>query len=287
MKLKSLADMFREYSRIMEAESAYNPACKKLSTYASDIYRDSKYLAEIARSCLLPRGWCANFGLGGSENFVNESVGAHTYLMSTLVDLFLRSEAGRDFIRDGFTEDSYAYQEIMEAIRLHDLPENAIGDWLDNSTRDEAKKMALEDDWYTAFRDSYDYCQRGLYDEAVKILTDMRNKDHPTGRLLFAADKYSLIIATLTCDWLGHSPSMKKDSPEAAGRDHEEMDYCDHREDGVFSASEMFTIDILRLRKLYQFDDTSYFTAILVMFTLMTKGRWYDWRNKNYETDDD
>ncbi len=284
MEYQSLLGLFRDYSRIMEQESIFNPACKTLAHYTSSIYHASRYIGEIARSCLLPRSWCGIFGLGGREDFVNESVGAHTYLFMTMVDVFLHSDFARDYYFDcGYTVDGYRYEQIMEAIRLHDLPENLIGDIPDNAMRDEAKKNQLEDNWYASFRSEYEDYRRIAYDEIIQILVNMRDKRTETGKMLYTADKYSLVIASLVCDKLGHSPQMRINDSKASGRDYEEMSYCDTREDFVYDASEMFTVDIMHIRKIYQYDETGFFTAILVMSTLMVKNHWYDWRDKEYK----
>ena len=204
--------------------------------------------------------------------------------MSVMVNMMLRSEAGKKFIKNGFTKDAYTYSEIMEAIRLHDLPENTIGDWLDNGTRDESEKAKLEDDWYKEFKEFYPEREEKFIKMTLCLLEDMRKKDRSTGMMLYMADKTALVIISLAYDWIGHPHTMFIGSTKASERDRQEMAICDWQNAGYRKATEMFTTDIFHIREITQYDETGFFTALLVMCTLIVNnGKWYDWREKDYE----
>ena len=282
--LRLLADTFRMFSRIMENEAKENPSCRSLSHHPYEYYQMANYLLEVARSCILPRGWCEAFSLPSTLQVTNcESVGSHTYLMSTMMELLLRSGVKQKVMRNGYARDGYNYLEIMEAVRLHDLPENAIGDWLDNGDRDEEEKSKLEDTWYESFRVNYPDCNRNLVEMAYQLLLDMRLKQSPTGKMLYMADKTALVIAALAYDKAGHPFVMHIGAANASERDKQEMCICEWQEAGYRKASEMFTTDILHIREITQYDETGFFTAVLVMCTLIVNGKWYDWREKDYE----
>ena len=282
--LRILADTFRTFTHVMEKEAKYNPSCRPHSHKPYAFYQTAQYLLEVAHSCIMPRGWCEAFGVTSPlGDFTTESVGAHTYLIQTMVALMLRSEVGHKFLHHGCTNDDFDYLEIMEAIRLHDLPENAIGDWLDNGSRDESDKFALEDNWYSEFKQNYTTRERRLGKFAYDILMGMREKQGPTGKMLYAADKTALIITALAYDRAGHPLTMHIGNPNASERDKQEMCICEWHEAGNRKASEMFTTDVFHIREITQYDETGFFTALVVMCTIIVNGKWYDWRKMDYE----
>ena len=60
------------------------------------------------------------------------------------------------------------------------------------------------------------------------------------------------------------------------------MEICGPHKSGFYKASEMWTIDHLKIRELIRLDDDGFFTALIVMYTLMVNGKWYSWREKDY-----
>lgn len=50
-----------------------------------------------------------------------------------------------------------------------------------------------------------------------------------------------------------------------------------------FFASEMWAIDYFKERGIINYDETGYFTSLVVMVTLMmNNGKWYQWREQDY-----
>lgn len=60
------------------------------------------------------------------------------------------------------------------------------------------------------------------------------------------------------------------------------MKMCERVTDYAYKASEMWTIDYLKIRKIVDLDTSFFFTAIVVMATLLVNKKWYDWREKDY-----
>ena len=44
----------------------------------------------------------------------------------------------------------------------------------------------------------------------------------------------------------------------------------------------MWAVDFFKMRKFNELDGSGFFTAIIVMYTLIVKGHWYTWREKDY-----
>lgn len=249
-----------------------------------EVYAITWRLLENARSEFVSRSYNTRYNLT-EENVVYESVAAHSNLMNALVTHALDFCYGTQFGGDGQirrTGDGYTYREIIEVVRLHDLAENEIGDIPDNGDRDEAEKVYKEFDYFRRYLESYGG-KKHFKNRVLDLLRHMYRKDSPTGRLLFLADKVSAFIATLCLDCYVKMPLMHRDSPLASDRDKMEMSACDYSYgDGFYRASEMWTMDFLSFRKHVEFDETMFFTGVLVMATLMVNGIWYSWRNPEY-----
>lgn len=285
--VKELYPLFEPYTKIMAKEAALNPSCQYFSSRPSDIFFAARQIQQVALSSYVSRGYNDRYGLS-REKVAYESVSAHTNLVMALVDLAISLDCDRfcwlsPTGRWNQTVDGYAHNVVMEVIRKHDLPEVKIGDWPDNGARDEAEKARLEGEYYQEFDQYYPEYEREFRSQVSALLYQMNQKSSPTGRLIYAADKTAAIIAALTSDSLGHRPMISIHNPSASARDKEEMALCDFSENDFYKASEMWTIDHFHIRHLNQYDDTGFFTALIVMYTLMINGRWYNWREQDYE----
>ena len=287
-------NLSQEYQRIMRKE--FELRCRTLGyawsdgnmfvNMSSEVRNLTWRIFEVAKSSFVVRSYIERYGLDLAD-FAHESVAAHTNLVSALVDSALIYEYGPDFGQPGsewpLTIDGFSYREIMETVRLHDLPENEMGDAPDNGARDEAKKEAEENEYFYSYTESYPVRDTDFKQGVRRLMLAMQDRNSPTGRLLYLADKTAAILATLAYDQRGYSPMMSVGEPSASPRDLEEMKMCDFStENGLCKASEMWTIDHFHIRRIIDLDDTGFFTAVVVMGTLMTNGRWYDWREKDY-----
>ncbi|MBQ9180650.1 hypothetical protein IJ135_00960 [Candidatus Saccharibacteria bacterium] len=281
-----------EFRRIYAEEIDQRQGWTKFSSdsaefSAEDFYRIAKQLMEVAKSSLVLRSYVNRYGLSNAAT-ADESVGAHTNLVLALIDKALDFYYGPTFGEpDGEfprTLDGYSYREITEAVRLHDLPENEIGDIPDNGSGNEFKKRIDEDHYYATFMREYPEGRSGFAKRVKGLIDSMNQHDSLTGRMIYMADKTAAILITLTYDSVGASPVMSRKDEHASPRDLEEMNIADWvSEDGFHHrASEMWTIDHLRIRKLSEYDDTQFFVAIIIMYTLMVNGKWYDWREEDY-----
>ncbi len=288
----SKAELFDEYERVIAEE-------RKLGDYrddgimapgrAAEIYDAAWRMLEIAKSSALPRSYAYRYGMSLTPvKMCYESVGGHTNLALALVDLAIRYWYGPNFgtPEGDFQEtvDGYYLMEVMEAMRLHDLPENVIGDIPDDGNRDDEAKAADEAQYFNDYINHYPPNEIYFGGKVKRLLVEMNLKASTTGRLLYEADKVSALVMTLTYDYLGYAPVLSIDDPKASQRDIESMMVCDWSQSGCYKASEMWAVGHFKTRKICQYDDLGIFTALVVMLTLMINGHWYDWREKDYDS---
>ena len=275
-KLPEIKDVFMQ---IIEQE---NELCGSKWPHptltAEEAYNTVLQIAEIAQSSTVSRSYNRIYNHDERE-FAPESVAGHSNLFQVLYDRFLVYLYGDGFIK---TESGYYYREIMEAIRRHDLPENEIGDLPDNG-RIYPNKSEQENKYWAEYRnlspDRYSESERRI----EELLYDMRSKETDIGKTLFVADKASAIIHALLCDNNGYPPTMSRHSEYATSKDKYLISTCDAlANNGEHYASEMWSVDYFVCRKIAEEDKFGFFTAIIIMFTLMTKGKWYVWRKKQY-----
>ena len=272
-------DLKREYERIIEQEKLLLGSSESYIPLSSEeAYNTTYQILEIASSALVPRGYNSIYNVT-DENIAYESVSAHTNLGLALIDRFWMFVYGPDAIK---TTDGYSYREVMEAFRRHDLPENIIGDIPDNSSRDDSKKAIAEQDYWQSFSECSPERENESEKRIAELLEAMGKHKTKTGNMLYTADKISAIIITLCYDYHGISPRKSKHGPENSARDLRAMSLCDFCEQDMCKASEMWTTDYLKLRKIIKFDQYGYFTSIMVMLTLIVNQKWYDWREKDY-----
>lgn len=303
---------YKEYRRIMSEEFKLRPESKfhtsllmsSLITSAIDIRRAVEQIREVAINSTVQRSYIVSYRLDGREQFVLqaetidgdkrvrnmvfESDAAHANLVSEIVDQALMACYGSDFGQAGsqypVTSDGYTYRDIIKAARFHDLGENLTGDDPDNASGDSEKKVEYELAHIRSITESAPSYDVEANSRVQKLLLSMTRKDTPTGRLLYACDKLAATFITLTYDSLGYPPRLHPSDPCASARDIDEMLLCDYvDDDGCRHASEMWTVDMLHIRNLIEYDDTGFITACLVMYTLMVRGKWYDWRERDYE----
>ena len=284
-------DIFAKYQEIMSKEiglrsehraklaSFLADGCGDVTKCTEEIYDIVWRIFETARSSTVSRSYNVSYNLTKLD-YTLESVGAHTNLVTEIATEAL------DFHYGGFSRtcDGYTYRDVIEAVRLHDLPENEMGDLADNGSRDESEKHFHELKYLRAYLDTYPNHVRVVKKNAWKLLDNMEKQDSPTGKLIYLSDKIAALLVTLCLDSLDLSPIILEDSPYASDRDRQEMAMCDFGSNlHAHRASEMWAVDFFVMRNLVRFDEDFFFTAILVMGTLMVNGIWYSWREKMYQ----
>lgn len=282
---EKLATQFREIitnEAIMRGRGI-PPECSIFNN-ADEAANLTALLFQFTQSTTVPRAYNSRYGLD-DRSVTLESVAAHTNLALALADLALIYQYGYDFT---VSCDHFTRRAIMTAIRIHDLPENDFGDKCDNGTIDERKKRKMEtsylDKFFSLYPQTFQPDARNTFIDEVRLLfKEMRPDGCPTGQLLYLIDKASAILITLWLDQIRYSPMIHESAEDLSDRDREEMSLCDWRENGYCKASEMWTADAFHIRKFMDADDTGIITAVIVMATLQTNGRWYDWRWKDYE----
>ena len=238
-------------------------------------------LLETADNSFVKRGYNTKYHVSGYA-VMAESVGAHTNLVSDIMRKYLRYE----YADDTETEDGYDFLTVLEAAGRHDLPENETGDIPDDGRRDEAAKRATEAKylrWYSSLAPSRDI---DFEKNVAKLLYEMEEKSSVTGRALYMADKISALIITLCLSAKDNlaTPYITMDDPSASARDLEEIEIIRQADGDMnprrhFKAAEMWAVDYFISREIEQYDDSGFFTALVVMTTLLlNNSEWYQWR---------
>ena len=283
--------LFDEYNRIIALEESISNGAYTAPTCGPDyILGLAEQLESIIRSGMVPRCCATRYGpLKKPREIAYESVSAHTNLVKAIVDRVLAYRYGSYFYSTG---DRFCYREIMAVIERHDLPENLIGDIADNGKRPDKSLAEIEHIFLREYSRSSPASETDFEKRVHDLQVIYEEKRGFSGRLIFTADKVAAILVTLGYDAIGFPPKMSTAFAGASEREKSAMKLCDFRtkyrsilgDYEICRASEMWTIDFLKYRKLYQYDDTGLITAILVMETLIVNERWYSWREKDYQS---
>lgn len=278
-------DLFNEYDNALAGEEKISGGSFNVPTCpAQEVLGIVQQLECVAKSNTVLRCCSTRYGSFDPSQIGPETVAAHTNLLQVIVDRVLAYYYGPLFTatHDG----NFTYREIMEVIRRHDLPENIIGDIADNGNRDDVSLRHIEQSYLYNFAKASP--RRDVNsEEKIRLLQyNMDNQLGFTGQLLYAADKMSAIFATLEYDCNGASPTMSTAFKGASRKEAKAMELCEFYsasgQDKICRASEMWTIDYFKFRKLYQYDSTGLITAILIMKSIITNGKWYSWRKADY-----
>lgn len=268
-----------EYHRIMSQERSINAKMWSIPD-AAVIAQLVVQLEEYAKNAFVLRSYNYLYGLT-EDSDAYESTGAHTNLMRAILDRALSYLYGPDLERNNIP-GGYSYREIIEAVGRHDLPENLIGDQPDNGNRDEVAKIQAEHKYQNNFSNFSPTYEANFEKNVKKLLTEMETKSTEIGKMLYLADKVSAIFIALAYDATGKPPRISSKSNAVSERDLEEMRICGNNNKNLYFASEMWTTDYLSVRKIVHFDNEGFFTALIVMYTLILKNHWYAWREREY-----
>ena len=260
----------KAYKQIMLAESALSPYQWPVPDVRK-IFATVTQISEIAKSNIVLRSYANNYNLT-RDRIAYESVGAHTNLMLAMLDRALSFQYGQNFTT---TSDGYTYREVMEAARRHDLPENVIGDIPDDGEREDKVKFNEELAYHDFFSRNSPDCEETFDRHVRKLLLEMEEKSSPTGKLLYIADKASAIVMVICYNENGDWPRKYR----------QEMILCETNYRGGYLASEMWCIDYFKMRSLVDYDETGFFTALIVMYILRTNYGWFKWREEDYGPD--
>ena len=275
------------YTRILRCEEQLAKKSWEFQIDVMNAWQNCCFLEEVIKNSLIPRALSKRIYGGNGPTMVYESVAAHTNLMRELVDLYFAYIYGPNF-EDYYRPGGYTYREYQKAIARHDLPENETGDTCDNNGRNEEKKLAHERGYQERLSSITTPANSTTFDANVlRLLNEMATQSSEAGRILYVADKVSAILTCLYLDKIAPTigikpPRMKMFSRYSSVNDRKEMRICERIDGNLRRASEMWTIDYLKLRRRVRFDDSGFFTSILVMYTLMVNKTWYNWRERDY-----
>lgn len=280
----SYQEILAVYKKIMEKEGQIMEWDNVIDD-AEPIYNAANQLLEIAYSMLVPRSYVPEEQHAKVTGSPNISIAAHTFLMSAMLDRALTyyEEQEQENIYDIF---GYTYREIMEAARQHDLPENVIGDHKDNGTRDN-EGLATEEIKYWEEFSKYSIRDEDSEFDAIVLELLKDSLDYPTSDIatvMHLADKFSSVIEMLVCDAAGVPVYKSYGDADLSADDLALMELCDSCESGKCRASEVYTASFLHQRQLGLEDEIGFFVGVIVMATLLVRGKWYNWREADYDS---
>ena len=268
------------YDRIMaeEAKLSHDPWD---IPEASEMWNTVKQITEYATASTVLRSYVWNYGLCDEDaRTTHESDAGHTNLMSAIIDCALCYIYGPEA---NYTEDGYTYREVMEAVRRHDLPENLTGDIPDDGARDEFAKAEADAKYQREFSQFSPSRNANSEKKILRLLEEMEGKTSPTGKLLYLADKVSATLMALCYNSQYQAPHKAITAENITLREIEGMRLCDEEYSrNTYYASEIWTVDYFKSRRLVKYDDTGFITALLVMYTLQVRHDWYSWREQEY-----
>ena len=274
--------IIKRYMNIIKKEEALagKDWSRLRNTLPSEIYNIAWRAMEAADLALLQRSYIERYHLA-QEQVAWASVAAHTYIMETVLDSAINFCCDEDATYYTF---GYSYRVLMEAARRHDLPELETGDIPDNGDRDDVAKNEEEREYHVRYRCLAPPREKEFEEKVKEVLAQMAAQSSLAGRLLYLADKISAIPETLAYDMAGLSPVKYWNDDDISNHDREIMSFCTCHGTGAYKASEVWTASYIK-RGLTKMDDTGFFTAMMVMITLIAnKGEWYGWREKDYES---
>ena len=256
-----------------------------------EVYNTVLQIAEIAKSGTVIRSYHKCYHLSNMP-IAFESVSAHTNLMLGMLDYALDYIYGIDF---RYTEDGYTCREVREAARRHDLPENITSDTPDNENRDEEAKISIEQELQGKYSSLSPKYKEEFESKVLRLLAEMEGRTSPTGKLLKTADKAAAVIIALCYDDLKLPLHRYNRDKYMTKQDAEKIKYCDretilatgrgHNIKKAYYTSELWSLDYFKTRDHFQYDETGFFTALIVMYTLQVHGYWYSWREADYSSD--
>lgn len=277
--------LFSEFNRIFSEENRLFGNKWIICELKPDfIYYQVISIIETCKISFLSRSYNVPYHLTEDKE-VCESVGAHTNFACEILKHFLIYNYDADAY---ILERGYTYNEAMDAMSRHDKPEAKFGDKPDNGSRDEEQKVQDEHK-YQEWLSSLMPISQVEYEKNVRnLICEMDLKSTFLGRSLYLSDKISALLVNLYLDSVGRTPYRTSLDDGLSARDKEEIDII-ARQYGIddlsyhYKGSEMWAIDYLEYRKIAKYDDSGYFTALFIMYTLVVNGKWYDWREQQYE----
>lgn len=276
----SLQEISPEYNRIKKEE--YNLYGINSWQWPEDkeMYNSALNILDIAKLNLTPRSSNGVYN-DYTAKYVPLSVGGHTNLYSCTMIEYYKYIYGTKI---DTVEHRYDYLPLIESDHRHDQPEAITGDRADDGTRDERLKNKIEEEYLKECLNRLPNRDRHHGLIVNRLLSDMRC--HGTsiiGDIKYATDKAVAPINMLVCDRLYFPYLIKPDNPRLTPQDLEEIKYCEYCHEGSYYASEMWTVDYLKLRQHAKYDYYGYCTALLVMCTLLVNdNHWYSWREADY-----
>lgn len=208
-------------------------------------------LFEIADASIIPETYIKKYHLRTDEHTL-ESIYTQVNLVYAIFSRALANLSYHVDLSEDKTDDyqlkklsHYTLGEIIEAIILYYLPNNQTS-------------------------------------SSSELLKDIRPDGSLIGQMLYLSSKTAVIITALIYDSRNLSVKMSIEQCAAFSQGYFGITRCDFHKDNYYKSSEVRTMDFFEIRQLTKCDHTGYFTAIIIMATLIVNNTWYAWRKIAY-----
>ena len=196
---------------------------------------------------------------------MHESNSSHTNLTLSILDAALIYLFGGDDYDLVNLPEGYDYRDIINTAKRLNLFYNKF----ENPTPEQIQKYEITHSLYVPSWNE----RREL--EIKRLLRETRGQSSEIGRIIFLSD--------IVADIVYHTESNVLDPVIVASRKiaKDESVHYDYKYRGGFYVSEILAKEYFD--KFAKYDDHGFFTAIVVMITLQTNGRWFSWREELYD----
>lgn len=235
-------------------------------------------LNDIASSGQRRAAFSENYSLNPlkeKEPYV-ESIAAHSALTEAFFERALIEYYGEDFgepnAKKQKTEDGYSYREAMEAARIYSLHQ-IQGD-----------KSANEEE--PIFYGKYvgGYGRGALFAQnVVKLLESKKNPTTQTEKMLYLAANAATIFYALSRDRNNDGFVIERGHPWLNDKEKAALIKLPTHTGNHVKVSQFLLYKYFKMDQLTLLDDTGFFTAIIIQYTLNVYGFWPAWREDDYK----
>ncbi len=266
--------MSSSFKTIYAGEQSLAPNMGKAKQYTSFSLKQSiSQLVDIANSGCIKIPFTQNYVSKPllEKNEILESIAAHTELTTALFERALIEAYGEDFGEPGAknqrTEDGYSYREAMEAARIYNL----------YKVQKDDKKL-----FYGRYVGGYG---RGAAfgQQVIKLTVSIgETPTTATEKMLLLADRTATIFLALTKDRRNEPGTISRGHPWLSDEEKDALKKLPLYVKSDVQVSQYLLYKFFKIDKLTLLDDTGYFTAIIIAYTLNIVGYWPSWREDDY-----
>lgn len=217
------------------------------------------------------------------------TIAAHSALSLSIFERALISHYGADFgepnTKTDRTEDGYTYREAMEAARIYNLPRLKV--------KEDSREIYLSK-YIGGYGRGVEFAQHvlqlaGSSEKLANSLSGPANSSEnlvgtasATEKMLYLADRTSTIFMALYLDMTNRSGVISRGNPLLTDGERTILRSLPSYVGSGVKTSQFLAYKYLKTDNLPSLDDTGYFTALIIAYTLNVNGTWYHWREEDY-----